>query len=163
MGGGQRTRRAAKAVILLVRPHAQVLDMDMRPRRDGTGGDADDLTVFQDRFAGRDGADGHLVARGDRLCRGASGIKRRAGGQGDQGDHDVVAVMQADGGRRGLCHGVTRILTMSSRSSTSAAKRSGRSASGTTSDNSASVGISPSRMAAMTRSKSGARALRLPG
>ena len=43
------------------------MGVDMLARRDGLGGDADDLAIFPNRFAGRDGLDRHLVALAHRL------------------------------------------------------------------------------------------------
>ena len=111
---GQRLCRRAKSVILLVRPHAKVLHMHMRPCRDRGGGGADDLAIFQDRFPRRHIAQGNLVACRDGLARGDAAGQAGARRHGAQRDEDVVRLMQAD--RKGLVghvavlHGVTSTL-----------------------------------------------------
>jgi len=75
--------------------------MDMLAWRDRRRGEADDLAVASDWFAGGDGADRDLVARRDASGRSDIVGDRRAGQQGGAGDDDAVLGMQANDGRRG--------------------------------------------------------------
>ena len=102
---GHRGRPGVLAIGVVLREiaHPAVVHVHMGARRDGLGGEADDLAIAVDRLALRQGPHRNLVAGRDSFCRGDAWYHWGARQQGGAGDHHGVVGMQADH-RRG--HGV---------------------------------------------------------
>jgi hypothetical protein len=70
-----------------------VVDVDMRARRDVRRGPTDGLTVLEDMTARRHGATGQLMPRWNRLAHqhsNAARLDRFTGGQVNDGEHDAI-------------------------------------------------------------------------
>ena len=90
----------AVGVVVGERTDREVVGVDVLPRRDGGGGEADDLAVAVDRLAGRNRSQGNLMPGRDHLSH-PHGLpwllQPEPGSQRDLGNRDLVFRMETDG------------------------------------------------------------------
>ncbi len=89
----------AIGVVAVEIAHAAILGVDVLARRNRLRREADDLAVAADLFAGRDGADGDLVAGGNALAGHHAFRHLDTGQQRGARDQYSVVVMQTNDGR----------------------------------------------------------------
>ena len=100
-----RLRILAEGIILGEIAHPKIMDVDMLPRLDRLGGEADDLVVAPHRLAHAMRSHGHLVPGGDATGGDKAVRDRRAWQQARTRDEDAVVGMKTNDRR--YSHGIS--------------------------------------------------------